>query len=221
MKHLKLCTVLMTTIFLLVQPQAHAQNTQGGDEGLYVKAFGGLSFPSFGKPRYNGIRTGIKPETKTGYGFGGAVGYSYGYGLSGEVEILWQTGDINRTGLTDAGLAETGSVASLMAFANAVYKFENIGSGKIRPYVGAGFAYIEEIDSDLMLVGGQAAEFSAGSGVGWQVKAGVDIKLSEDWSVDAGARYINAGRTSMTGDAGTLNISYSTWMTTFGITKRF
>lgn len=222
MKCTRVASLVVLAVTGLASHDAHAQGAEkGGDEGLYVSAFGGIAFPSFSNPRFNGTAAAVKPKGKTGYGFGGAVGYSYGYGLSGEVEILWQTGDLSETGLQNAGLGSTGSIASLMAFANAVYKFENLGSGKFRPYVGAGLGYIEEIDSDLILAGGGAAEFASSSGFGWQLKGGVDIALSPSWSVDLGLRYINAGRTTLTGTAGTLNVGYNVLNTTIGITKRF
>ena len=77
------------------------------------------------------------------------------------------------------------------------------------PYVGAGIAYITEIDFDVS--GGSASgEYSDRGGIGYQLMAGVDYALSDRWSLNGEVRYFDAGSQDLSGSGGSLKADYQT-----------
>jgi opacity protein-like surface antigen len=92
-----------------------------------------------------------------------------------------------------------------------------------RPFVGAGLAWMQEIDLDLAEdpVNGSYS----GDGTAWQLMGGVSWMLSDRWSFDFEARYLDAGNVTMDAERGPLGGSiqadYSVFEVTAEATWRF
>lgn len=102
-----------------------------------------------------------------------------------EGEILYTKGDLEDTVVTDgADTYDLGDVSVSQAAVMLNVLFDLGSSERFQPYVGAGVGYgatrFEAPDLD---------EDEAGTGVAWQVKAGVTIVASDRLSWDIGYRY--------------------------------
>ncbi|NJC39795.1 opacity protein-like surface antigen [Brevundimonas alba] len=102
-----------------------------------------------------------------------------------EGEVLYSNGDLEDTIVTDgADTYDLGEVSVSQAAVMLNVLFDLGSSERFQPYIGAGVGYgatrFEAPDLD---------EDEVGTGVAWQVKAGVTIKASETMSWDIGYRY--------------------------------
>lgn len=144
-------------------------------QGLYGKADVGVGFSGSLEAE------GESLDLETGYQVGGAVGYAYPNGLRIEGELAYTTNDIDVQGAPISA-----DLSAFGAFANAYYDF---GTGKIRPFVGAGLGYV---NGELELSGGGDSFSGDGSGVGYQAKAGISFAASDRLVWEVGYRYLSA-----------------------------
>ncbi len=128
-------------------------------------------------------------------GLSGAVGFNYGSGLRVEAELMHFGGDTNTLSFNGGvpafeDLATDGTYAMTAGMLNAWYTF---GEGTIRPFVGGGIGMMYG-DVDLTSdVGGNPLSVSGTDTVfAWQVGAGVEVPVSDNMSVLASYRYIEA-----------------------------
>lgn len=144
-------------------------------DGLYGKAEGGVGFSGTLDD------SGLSADLETGYQLGGAIGYAYPSGLRLEGELAYTKNDIDTQGLgVDA------DVSAVAGFANVYYDF---GKGKVRPFVGAGIGYAQ---GEASASAGGFTLSTDGSGVAYQLRAGVSFATSENVAWDIGYRYISA-----------------------------
>ena len=88
--------------------------------------------------------------------------------------------------VADQSLLTNGNYASNIFFINGHYHFN--GHGDWQPYVGAGLGWIQEIDIDLEQNGVETS-LSGDGDIGYQLFAGADYKLDEQWSMGFELRY--------------------------------
>jgi opacity protein-like surface antigen len=166
----------------------------------YVAVVGGASFLNEPNLSYNtgsGSTSG-NLGLDTGWLVGGAVG---GYLLPDvrlEGELVWRRNGVSSTSL--AGFDPRpgdGDYASLILMANVYKDFDAgmLGGGRLKPYLGAGLGYAQEVDIDL-LSGGSEREFS-GSRFAYQLLGGVNWHFGGGWFAGAGLRWVDAGTVTL------------------------
>ncbi|ROH88571.1 OmpW family protein [Pseudomethylobacillus aquaticus] len=98
---------------------------------------------------------------------------------------------------------------------------------KIDPYVGAGFNYTRMLDRDLRLTQGALAGSRIkvdSDSFGFAVQAGVDIKLSDGWILNADLKYLDMDTNVKLRTAGWTRIDrldINPWLLGIGIGRRF
>lgn len=187
----------------------HAESADGV---FYGRIFGGVSSLS------DTDLSGASNESigfDSGQIFGAAIGYDYGGSpFRSEFEFAYRTGD------ADGSAGIEGDFASTTVALNGYYDFANTGSSKLTPYVGAGLAYVTEIDFDVE--GGAATGEYNDTGVfGYQLMVGVDYAISQRWSLNGELRYFDAGSQSLSGSGGLLKADYDTLDVLVGATFRY
>ncbi|MEM6713285.1 MAG: OmpW family outer membrane protein [Pseudomonadota bacterium] len=210
---MNICTkARLASVSILLIGSAGGALAQDASDGFYLKLLGGASFLS--DADLSGAALG-KVGFDTGFLAGGAVGYSLsGSGLRGELEYAYRTGD------ADGKLGITGDLASTSFALNAFYDFSPIGTARITPYVGAGLAYVTEIDFDV--VTGPIGEYSKSGIFGYQLMVGADVPIAERWSLNGELRYFDAGSQSLRSPTSAiLRTDYATLDLVFGATFRF
>lgn len=130
---------------------------------------------------------------------GGAIGLDVGPNWRAELEYMYRSNDVDDFGGSEID-ADNGDFASVAIMANAEYRFGS-AEQSLRPYIGAGAGLIQEIDFDVE-GGDDAGEFSDRGAFAFQLMAGADYALSENWSVGGELRYFDAGSVKLDGDAG-------------------
>lgn len=199
---------------LAVTAPATAQEAR---EGFYAKIYGGYSTLLDDTVSRNGGRSAV--DYDGGLVTGGAVGYTYpGTNFASEIEYTYRSGDASGF---DAGFATEGDFASTSVMVNGYYRFDPVGGGRFRPYIGAGLGYVTEIDFDLEGTGAAIGEYTDRGGVAFQVMGGAEYDLASRWSVNAEIRYFNAGSPGLTGPGGMVEGDYQTIEVIAGVSFRF
>jgi hypothetical protein len=155
-----------------------------------------------------------------GIGIGGAVGYRYGNGWA--AELAW---DYRRHGLKRlGGTSVDGDFASNTFFLNGYYRFAKFGV--VRPFVGAGLGWAQEVDIDIKR-NGRELSYSRSGGVAFQGILGGEIDLSANWSLvgDVRAMGVSTGsfkaEDSSAGGRITRDPNYVPISLNLGLTYRF
>jgi opacity protein-like surface antigen len=127
-------------------------------------------------------------EYAAGAYFGGGLGYDLDPRWSLEIDFVYRSNDLDRATFGGTTAATNGDFASTVVSFSALRRFAT--ETRVRPYVGAGLAYVTEIDIDLVDGGGETS-FSD-SGLGAQLMVGVEWELTEHVALYAEARYLQA-----------------------------
>ncbi|MCA3071053.1 MAG: porin family protein [Rhodocyclaceae bacterium] len=147
--------------------------------GRYVSLYAGpssLSSTTLTESRTSGGTASGDTSFDTGVGFGGAFGYRYGNGWA--AEVAW---DFRRHGVKKIGTSSVdGDFASNTFFVNGYYRFAKWGD--IRPFVGAGLGWTQEIDIDIKR-NGRELSYSRSGAAAVQVMFGGEWDLSPKWSL--------------------------------------
>ena len=182
------------------------------DGGFYARIFGGAS--SLSDTTTSGALSGTS-GFDTGQVFGAAFGYAYGGSpFRTELEYAYRTAD------PDDSAGFSGDFASTTLALNGYYSFAPVAGGKLTPYVGAGLAYVTEIDLDVS-DSVAAGEYNDTGIFAYQVMIGADYAISDRWSLNGELRYFDAGSQTLTGDSGTLSADYDSVDLILGATLRF
>ena len=204
------CTLGLTGL-LLITCSAPAI-AQDGDGGLYARAFGGASFLS--DTDLTGAITGPS-SFGSGQIYGAAIGYDYPDSpFRSELEFAYRSAD------PDISSGFSGDFASTTFAVNGYYMFSPRADGKLTPYIGAGIAYVSEIDFDIGS-GPAAGEYSDAGGFAYQAMIGAEYRLSDRWSVNGEIRYFDAGRQTLQNASGPLSADYTAADVIIGATLRF
>jgi hypothetical protein len=152
-----------------------ANEKRGFYTNLYLGPSGLLSTDLTESRTQGGTASG-SASFDPGFGFGGAVGYRYGNGWA--AELAW---DYRRHGLKRlGGTSVDGDFASNTFFLNGYYRFAKWGV--VRPFVGAGLGWAQEVDIDIKR-NGRELSYSRSGGVAFQGILGGEIDLSANWSL--------------------------------------
>ena len=171
------------------------------DDNWFVRPYVGLSQMSDIDGDFQNIegRSG-NADIDLDTGFTGGLGV--GYRLSDQValEFGWEYRS-NDSEVTLAGSEkfDDGNYASNIFYLNGHYRFARNGSWQ--PYAGAGLTWIEEIDIDLGR-GGEELSYSGGAEVGYQLFAGVNYELDQNWQLQSELRYGSITGIDLDGESG-------------------
>lgn len=204
-----LCAVPATVLTFVALPTF----AQDAGSGFYVRLFGGASF--LADTDLSGAANTSSVGFDTGPVAGAAFGYDYLEGpFRSEFEFAYRSGEANG----DGGV--TGDFASTTVALNGYYDFAPSGQAGITPYLGAGVAYITEIDFDLT-AGGTAGEYNDRGKFGYQLMGGVSYPVSDRWSLNGEVRYFDGGSQDLSSNGKTLSADYGVVDLIFGATVRF
>lgn len=195
---------------------------------FYAKLYGGatvMSDKKFDQTGVSGVAAGARGTTSldAGWGFGGAVGYNLNNNISTELAWDYMTNGATTTFTDGTKLDGDGDFSSSILFVNGIYKFDPITRHNIRPYLGAGVGYVDEIDLDTKKNGVETS-YSTDGEFAWQAIAGVEYPINTKWSLNADARYVNAVGLELKNEAGTgtlKNVDYNPTSLMFGVTYNF
>lgn len=189
----------------------------------YSTALAGAGFMSDQSLAFSGGAPGGSADASfdPGLAAGAAVGYAFNENWRIEAEFMYQSVDHDGVELAGDSLP-SGNYASTAFALNGLYSFNAFGSDAVRTYVGAGVAWLTEVDVDFEQ-GGNELSYS-GDGFGVQLLGGARYDIGERFFVDAGLRYLIGGEVTMDGEGGApgrVKADYEPWGVTVAVGLRF
>lgn len=194
-------TVALAAVFCL-----GVHGTAGAEDDWYVRATGGLSWLADDDSNdFNdaGGAQGADASFDTGWIGGLSLGRWFGERWRADAEWAYRSNDNDRIKLDDGRVADDGNYASTTLALNGYYHFADASTvGSWSPYVGAGLAWVNEIDIDL-----EGRDFDGryedleDDGFGVQLIGGVSYKQSRRLRWEAELRWLYFGEADLdTGD---------------------
>jgi outer membrane protein W len=205
----------LVSVLLASAHSAHAQTVNEEDARWYVTLNGGWSgirdANTEFQPRSGPKSTG-ELQLKGGYLVGAAVGYRIAPSWRAELEVALRSNDVDKA--TVAGLDRSpnnADLASLSFMFNGYYDFSGwqTAIGTMRPFVGAGLGWAQEIDADLKA--GSLKQQFEGDRLAYQLLAGINNDFGNGWFAGVRLKWFDAGTAKLesTSNFGTLNVDYS------------
>lgn len=153
--------------------------------GFYVKPYLGISYMN--DVTNNKNTAPIEIELDKGLVLGTAFGYHFTKNFAAELAWEYRSNDSE----TQVGnlLYPEGNYAANIFFVNGLYYFSPIAS--VRPYLGLGLGWIQEIDIDLEREGVERS-FSSSGNFTYQGFIGVEYQLSSNWRLHTELRHAGA-----------------------------
>jgi opacity protein-like surface antigen len=147
-------------------------------------------------------------------------GYRFDRNFAAELEYIYRSNDIGK--ITDSRgvtIADGGDLASVAIMANGYYHFDFAESWS--PYVGLGAGFLQEIDSDVRLVGVSAQKDLEDQVFGWQAMVGVEVPIDESWRLYGEGRLMSAPSPELANTNGSYSVDYNNASLIFGIGYTF
>lgn len=210
---------LLTILLLLFSNSLFAQS----QDGWFVRPYIGLSQMSDIEGDTAGIGSvdGVADiSLDTGFTAGLGVGYRYNANIAAEIAWEYRSNE-SGVALANAEIFEDGNYASNIFFVNGFYYPH--GFETWQPYLGAGLSWIQEIDIDLE-TGGAEQSYSGSGDFGFQLFAGVDYPIAENWDLQGELRYGSVSKIDLEGEGisgGFNNLDYDTFTIQLGAAYRF
>ncbi len=194
------------------------------NDRFYATAIVGVGFLGSQNLNYRDgtIDSSVTGDFDASFNGGGTVGYRVNDQWRVEGELLYRRNDMNDVTLAGIGVSTEGDYASLTVGLSALYDFRPFDSDRLSAYVGAGIAFVQEIDIDFE-VGGSEVSFETDE-VGLQVQVGGRYALTDALYIDAGIRYMTLSDVKMLFPADTSRIveaDYAPLSATVGLGWRF
>ena len=139
-------------------------------------------------------------QLDSGFTAGFGVGYQYNENWAAELAWEYRSNDSEVT-LPDGKIYTDGNYASNIFFISGFYYFKPF-SESIKPYIGAGLSWIQEVDIDLE-EGGTELSYSGDGDLGFQLFAGIEYTLSDRWALQTELRYGSTGEFDLQGEEST------------------
>ncbi|MDH3629218.1 MAG: porin family protein [Acidobacteriota bacterium] len=166
----------------------------------------------------------IETDFDSGMNMGVSFGYTFDNAWRVEGELMNREGDVDTHDL-DMGGAIAGSSGEAKAtsiFANVFYDFET--STRVTPYVGAGLGNVN-VDYINFAVPGLDAMDDDDSVIGYQIVAGLAVKINDRWDFRTDFRLFEAQGADLTSSVATgstmSDVDYSSVDMTAGVRIRF
>lgn len=214
--------VSSVALLCLVSTSKRASADSADYQGPYARFLGGLNFT--GDTDFAGSREDLFPSGEASLGsgalFGMGGGYRFDRNFAAELEYIYRTNDIDKiTGRSGATIADGGDLASVAIMANGFYHFDFAESWS--PYVGLGAGFLQEIDSDVRLVGGRSQKDLEDQVFGWQAMIGAEVPIDESWRLYGEGRFLSAPSPELSNANGSYGVDYTNASLIFGIGYQF
>ncbi len=220
MKKVNLIFLLISCLAITkASAQKQLQNKNDQSSKFYIKPYGGfIGIQDMNLQLVdNGQATAVNVENGFGYTAGISFGYNFTNDFSTEIGWEYKSNDIS---LTIDNMASNGDYASNFIYANGIYTF--FTPSKLKPYLGLGLSYIQEIDLDFGT--GTNTSFSQSANIGFQGLAGLDFIVAKKWAINLETKYVSFGDFDMENEANgdTLQgLRYNPFIVNIGLKYRF
>jgi opacity protein-like surface antigen len=212
------CAIAMALATGMAATSLHADND------WYVGATGGITSNGVSSldVMTDDLSGRASADADNGYTMGAVFGREFDGRWRLEGEFRYRTNEFASVDLPDGSRITNGDFSSGALGVNAYWLFGDTNANW-RPFIGAGLAWMQEIDLDLAEdpVNGSYS----GDGTAWQAMGGVTWALNDRWNFDFEARYLDAGSVSMDSERGDLDgridADYSLFEVTAEATFRF
>jgi OmpA-OmpF porin, OOP family len=178
MKKPLLCTVALCAILAAAPAEA---------DGLYIGAFGGVSFLDEATGSADGPAPGVSytvdVESDTGWAGGLVVGYGFSEWLRAEGELSYRQNGLDQAKLGPIAVDLDGDTTALSVMGNVWFDLP-LG-GPVRPFLGGGLGMSQVSLNDVEVPALGGAQFvddsdwvfayQLGGGVAYRVAPGIDI----------------------------------------------
>jgi opacity protein-like surface antigen len=209
-------TALLFGVMLFSQDPAF-----GESRGWYVKLQGGVS--SMADTDFSGEKVlgsgSVDTSFDTGAAFGGAIGYGVTPTFDLEIDYTYRQNDISSGKRAGRTVLSGGDYASVAVMMNGIYRFEV--DYAVKPYLGIGIGFLQEVDSDLEFADGGKLEDLEDRGFAWQGLAGLAYPLTPHFEIFGEVRYISASNIDLEKSGGSVSADYRTTSALAGLTYRF
>lgn len=191
-------------------------------EGPFLKLNGGLNFAL--DSDFKGSSSELFPSGEATLGGGTAMGLSGGYrfnrNFAGELEYTYRSNDIDKIKSSGGSqIADGGDLASVAIMANGYYYLDYCDSWS--PYVGLGVGFLQEIDSDIQMVGISDQKDLEDSLFAWQAAVGAEVPLDERWRFYGEGRFLSAPGAELSNGKGSYKLDYNNLSLMIGIGYQF
>lgn len=174
---------------------SNAQNERDSGKFFVNPYFGGTSVADT-SPTISNAGELISTEVSTDIGF--ATGLGLGYSFTDNISALlgWEYKSNDSKSVIN-GVSFPGNYASNVISLSGIYSFDV--PSKLKPYLGLGAAYIQEVDLDIETDEGEVS-FSQSGDLGFQGFLGSTLELSKRWTLDGQFKYALFGDVDMDGE---------------------
>jgi opacity protein-like surface antigen len=220
---IKECVYLsgLATLLCLATTTSQASADTGDYEGPYTRLLGGLNFTT--DSDFTGSNADF-PSGEASLASGAMIGLGGGYrfnrNFAAELEYAYRSNDIDKVkGAGGATISDGGDLASVAIMANGLYYFDFADNWS--PYVGLGFGFLQEIDSDVQLVGRNSQKDLEDQVFAWQAMAGAEVPIDDKWRVYGESRFMSAPSPDLGNSNGSYSVDYNNISLIFGIGYQF
>ena len=218
MKHLALTMAFALSSSLI------ATNALADDDKFYATGNIGIGFLSSEDLTYSdsALTATSEADFDASFAGGGTFGYYWTDNWRVEGEVMYRRNDMKDITLGGVGASTGGDFASLSFGVSALYEFQPTDNPRLKTYVGAGFAFVQEIDIDFEI---DSAETSFETDeTGLQLQAGARYDVNDRMFVDLTARYLTVSGAKLEFPADTsrtIKSDYSPLTLSLGLGWRF
>lgn len=191
-------------------------------QGPYARLMGGLNFAldtDFDGSNPESFPSG-EASLDTGSVVGLAAGYRFNRNFAADLDYAYRSNDIDTIkGAGGATIANGGDLASVAIMANGYYFFDFAESWS--PYIGLGMGFLQEVDSDVQLVGINRQSDLEDQVFAWQAMVGAEVPIDETWRFYGEGRFMSAPSPDLSNGNGSYSVDYTNLSLIFGIGYQF
>jgi opacity protein-like surface antigen len=212
----------LAALLALVGLAPHASADTIDYQGPFVKLHGGLNFVL--DSDFEGSSAASFPSGEarldTGALVGMAGGYRFNRNFAADLEYVYRSNDIDKIeGAGGVRIADGGDLASVAIMANGHYYFDFAESWS--PYIGLGVGFLQEIDSDVELVGVADQKDLEDQVFAWQAMIGAEVPVNESWRFYGEGRFMSAPGPDLSNSNGSYSVDYNNLSLLVGLGYQF
>jgi opacity protein-like surface antigen len=211
----------LAALLCIVTTTSQASAETRDYEGPYARLLGGLNFTT--DSDFSGSNSDF-PSGEASLATGAVVGLGGGYrfnrNFAAELEYAYRSNDIDKVkGSGGATIADGGDLASVAIMANTLYYLDVAESWS--PYFGIGLGFLQEIDSDVQLVGRNSQKDLEDQVFAWQAMAGAEVPIDDKWRFYGEGRFLSAPSPDLSNSNGSYGVDYNNLSLIVGIGYQF
>jgi opacity protein-like surface antigen len=210
------------TLVMVMGSAGQASAASPDYEGPLLKLYGGLNVTL--DSDFTGSDSASFPSGSASLEAGGIVGLAGGYrfnrNFAADLEYTYRSNGIDSIeGARGIRTADGGDLASVAILANGYYHFDFADSWS--PYVGLGAGFLQEVDSDVELVGTSNQKDLEDQVFAWQATVGAEVPLDQRWRFYGEGRFLSAPGTDLSNSEGSYAVDYNNLSLVVGIGYQF